>query len=113
LNGDQTCVREMNRQFKQRHDFIVTGLNQLPGVACLPAAGAFYAFAHIERAMQIVGAKNDHAFAEYLLNHGVAVVPGSDFGAPGHMRLSFATDLKTLEAALHRIERALKAAQVA
>jgi len=113
LNGDQACVRAMNQQFKQRHDFIVAGLNQLPGVSCLPAAGAFYAFAHVERAMQLVGAKDDHGFAEYLLNHGVAVVPGSDFGAPGHIRLSFATDLRTIEEALHRIERALKAAQAA
>ena len=113
LNGEQACVTEMNRHFKQRHDFLVAGLNQLPGVSCLKGAGTFYAFAHIERAMQIVGAKDDTAFAEYLLNHGIAVVPGSGFGAPGHMRLSFASGLQTLEEALRRIERALKAAQAA
>jgi len=114
LNGDQTCVREMNQHFKQRHDYIVAGLNQLPGVSCLAGAGTFYAFAHIERAMQIVGAKDDTAFAEYLLHHGgIAVVPGSGFGAPGHMRVSFASSLATLEEALRRIERSLKAAQAA
>jgi aspartate aminotransferase len=113
LNGDQACVREMTQHFKQRHDFIIAGLNQLPGVSCLPGAGAFYAFAHIERAMQIVGVKDDSAFAEYLLNHGVAMVPGSGFGAPGHLRLSFASSLATLEEALLRIERALKAARAA
>jgi aspartate aminotransferase len=113
LTGEQACVAEMNQHFKQRHDFIVAGLNQLPGVSCLGGAGTFYALAHIERAMQIVGAHDDDAFAEYLLNHGVAVVPGSGFGAPGHMRLSFATSLQTLEEALRRIERALKGAQAA
>jgi aspartate aminotransferase len=114
LNGDQACVREMNQHFKQRHDFIVAALNQLAGVSCLASAGTFYAFANVERAMQIVGVKDDNAFAEYLLNHGgVAVVPGSGFGAPGHMRLSFASSLPTLEEALRRIERSLKAAQAA
>ncbi len=114
LNGDQSCVREMNKHFKARHDYLVAGLNNLPGVSCLPGAGTFYAFANIEKAIKLVGAKDDNAFAEYLLNTGgVAVVPGSGFGAPGHMRLSFACSLETLEEALRRIEKALKAAQAA
>ncbi|MDY0067939.1 MAG: pyridoxal phosphate-dependent aminotransferase [Steroidobacteraceae bacterium] len=114
LNEDQSCVREMNKHFKERHDFIVAGLNKLPGVSCLPSAGTFYAFAHAEGAMEIVGAKDDNAFAEHLLTHGgVAVAPGSGFGAPGHIRLSFACGMATLEEALHRIERALRAAQAA
>ena len=114
LNEDQSCVREMNRHFKERHDFIVAGLNKLPGVSCLPSAGTFYAFAHAEGAMEIIGAKDDNAFAEHLLTHGgVAVAPGSGFGAPGHIRLSFACGMATLEEALHRIERALRAAQAA
>ena len=84
LNGDQSCVREMNKHFKQRHDFVVAGLNKLPGVSCLEGAGTFYAFANVEKAMKIVGVKDDNAFAEHLLIHGgVAVVPGSGFGAPG------------------------------
>jgi aspartate aminotransferase len=114
LNGDQSCVREMNTHFKQRHDFIVAGLNKLPGVSCLKGAGTFYAFANVERAMSIVGVKDDNAFAEHLLMHGgVAVVPGSGFGAPGHMRLSFACSMKTLEEALRRMEKTLRAAQAA
>lgn len=114
LNETQDCVREMNRHFKQRHDFIVDGLNKLPGVSCLHGAGTFYAFANIEGAMKIVGAKDDNALAEYLLMHGgVAVVPGSGFGAPGHMRLSFACSMSTLEEALRRIEKTLRAAQAA
>ena len=114
LNGDQNCVREMNKHFKQRHDFIVAGLNKLPGVSCLRGAGTFYAFANVERAISIVGAKDDNAFAEHLLMHGgVAVVPGSGFGAPGHMRLSFACSMQTLEEALRRMEKTLRAAQAA
>jgi aspartate aminotransferase len=113
LNGDQTCVRQMNEQFKRRHDFVVAGLNKLPGVSCLPGAGTFYAFANIEGAMRLMGATDDTAFAEQLLHGGVAVVPGSGFGAPGHMRLSFACSMETLEEALRRMERVLKEAQAA
>jgi aspartate aminotransferase len=114
LNADQSCVREMNKHFKQRHDFIVAGLNKLPGVSCLKGAGTFYAFANVEKAIKIVGAKDDNAFAEHLLMHGgVAVVPGSGFGAPGHMRLSFACSMQTLEEALRRMEKTLRAAQAA
>lgn len=113
LNGDQTCVRQMNEQFKRRHDFLVEGLNKLPGVSCLPGAGTFYAFANIEGAMKLMGAKDDTAFAEQLLHGGVAVVPGSGFGAPGHMRLSFACSMETLEEALRRMDRVLKEAQAA
>lgn len=114
LNADQSCVREMNKHFKQRHDFVVAGLNKLPGVSCLQGAGTFYAFANVEGAMKIVGARDDNAFAEHLLNHGgVAVVPGSGFGAPGHMRLSFACSMQTLEEALRRMDRTLRAAQAA
>ena len=114
LSGDQTQVREMNKHFKQRHDFIVAGLNRLPGVSCLEGAGTFYAFANVEGAIKIIGAKDDNTLAEYLLTHGgVAVVPGSGFGAPGHMRLSFACSMQTLEEALRRMEKTLRAAQAA
>ena len=112
LNGSQACVIEMNKAFKQRHDFVVAGLNAIPGISCRPGAGTFYAFADITGAMHALGLKDDNAFAEYLLlEAGVAVVPGSGFGAPGHMRLSFACSMKTLEDALHRIERVLAVAE--
>jgi aspartate aminotransferase len=113
LNGAQDCVREMNRHFKARHDFLVEALNKLPGVSCLPGAGTFYAFAKVERAMTLMGAKDDTEFAEHLLHGGVAVVPGSGFGAPGHMRLSFACSRETLEEAVRRIEKVLRDAQAA
>jgi aspartate aminotransferase len=110
LNGDQTCVMQMNEAFRQRHDFVVAGLNAIPGISCRPGAGTFYAFADVSAAMQALGIADDNAFAEYLLvEAGVAVVPGSGFGAPGHMRISFACGLATLDDALGRIRRVLTA----
>ena len=104
LNGDQQCVSAMNLAFKERHDYLVAALNALPGVSCRPGAGTFYAFADVSGAMRNLGLRDDNAFAEYLINKaGVAVVPGSGFGAPGHMRLSFACSRATLEKAVERI----------
>ena len=89
LNASQDCVAEMNRAFKARHDLVVDGLNGLPGVRCIPGWGTFYAFAEVEQAMRDVGASDDNAFAEFLINEaGVAVVPGSAFGAPACPRRS-------------------------
>ncbi len=112
LNSPQDCVAEMNRAFKQRHDLVVEGLNALPGVRCIPGWGTFYAFAEVGQAMRDVGAADDNAFAEFLINEaGVAVVPGSAFGAPGHVRLSFAAATETLKDALSRMQRALAGAR--
>ena len=108
LNGDQKCVVEMNKAFKARHDFVVAGLNAIPGISCLPGAGTFYAFANVEGVMRSLGMKDDSEFAEYLLvQGGVAVVPGSGFGAPNHMRISFACSMETLADALGRIAKVL------
>jgi aspartate aminotransferase len=114
LASDQACVAKMNEAFKERHDFVVKGLNSLPGVSCLPGAGTFYAFADVSKAMANLGCREDGEFAELLLNEGgVAVVPGSGFGAPGHMRISFACSMQTLEKALERIGRVLAGQAVA
>ncbi len=111
LNGDQTCVATMNAAYQSRHDFLVAGLAALPGVRCRPGEGTFYAFADIGDAMQTLGFHDDVAFCDALLERvGVAVVPGSGFGAPGHMRLSFATDMHSLERALGRLREFLGAA---
>lgn len=108
LNGDQSCVAEMNKAFKDRHDFVVGRLNAIPGVSCQAGAGTFYAFAQVEGAIRALGLKDDNEFAEYLLvNAGVAVVPGSGFGAPNHIRISFACSMDTLKDALDRIAEAV------
>ena len=114
LSGDQSCVATMNEAFKARHDFVVKGLNSLPGVSCLPGAGTFYAFADVSKAMASLGCREDGEFAELLLNEGgVAVVPGGGFGAPGHIRISFATSMQNLEKAIERIGRVLEGRAVA
>jgi aspartate aminotransferase len=108
LTGDQSGVAAMNRQFKARHDFFNAGLNALPGFRVLPAAGTFYAWCEVSGAIARLGLADDNAFAEHLLERAnVAGVPGSGFGAPGHIRFSFAVARTTLEAALERIRAAL------
>jgi aspartate aminotransferase len=98
----------MNESFKQRHDFFVAGLNALPGIRCLPGSGTFYAFADVSGAMRQLGFSDDNAFCDFLLTEAlVAGVPGSGFGAPGHLRLSFATSHANLAKALERIGTAL------
>ncbi len=110
LEGDQSFITQMNVQFKKRHDFVVDALNQIDGIECLASDGAFYAFPKMEAAYsKLDGIDNDVDFGEYLINEaGVALVPGSAFGAPGYMRLSFATSMENLKEGLTRIENALK-----
>ena len=109
LTGDQSCLGEMTRAFRERHDWLLKALNELPGISCLPADGAFYAFPDVSGAIKALdGVDDDTDFAEYLLEKaGVAVVPGIAFGAPGHVRLSFACSLETLQQAVERIAAAL------
>ncbi|MBK7300655.1 MAG: pyridoxal phosphate-dependent aminotransferase [Moraxellaceae bacterium] len=108
LNGDQDVLKPMVAAFKERHDYVVAALNAIEGVSCSAADGAFYAFANVEGAIAKMGLKNDLEFSEVLLNTvGVAVVPGSAFGLDGHMRISYATSMKTLEDAISRIKKAI------
>jgi aspartate aminotransferase len=109
LTGDQSCITSMNAAFQERHDWLVEALNRLPGVRCLPADGAFYAFPDVSGAIAALDSVDDDTgFAEYLLDKaGVAVVPGTAFGAPGHVRLSFACSLATLQQAVERIAAVL------
>ena len=106
LNGDQTCIGTMVRAFKERHDQVVTRLNRIRGVRCLPSQGTFYAFPDFSKAIALMdGVKNDTELAEYILNKAeVALVPGSAFGAEGYLRLSYATSMETLNKALDRLE---------
>jgi len=109
LEGSQDCIKPMVKAFKERHDFVVAELNSINGVHCLPSDGTFYAFPDMSEAIQASGNhENDVAFAEYVLEKtGVAMVPGSAFGAEGHMRLSFATDMGSLQEALSRLKKLL------
>jgi len=109
LEGDQSFIGEMVEVFKERHDFVLEELKRLKGVECLAAQGAFYLFPSMQKAIDGMGEiEDDVALAEHLLQAaGVALVPGSAFGAPGYMRLSFATSMENLRTALGRLEAAL------
>ena len=109
LRGDQSCIDTMLVEFKKRHDYVVNELNNISGVECLTTDGTFYVFPNVEKLFtQLDGINNDLDFAEYLIEKaGVALVPGSAFGCPGHVRISIATSMENLESALGRIKKAL------
>ncbi len=112
LQGSQDCVKEMVKAFKERHDLVVAGLNAIDGVSCLEGDGTFYAFANLQQAIdRRDDVSNDVELAEKLLGEaGVAIVPGSAFGTPGHARLSFATSNQVLEDALSRLKKGIEGA---
>ncbi|MGE5155555.1 MAG: pyridoxal phosphate-dependent aminotransferase [Bdellovibrio bacteriovorus] len=109
LNGPQDCIGVMLKAFKERHDFVVEGLNRIPGIECLPTDGTFYVFPRVQGAIdKLTGVNNDLELAEYLLERaGVALVPGTAFGLAGHVRISIATSPRNLEQALERIATAV------
>jgi len=113
LNGDQGCIVPMLKAFRERHLFVVHELNKIPGVKCIMAGGAFYAFADVRAVIAklhqrgTIKAATDVALSEFLLEQsGVAVVPGSAFGSEGYIRLSFATSMENLQNAISRIGQA-------
>ena len=107
LNGDHACVREMVVQFRKRHDFVVSSLNAIKYIRCLESNGTFYSFPHIQDFIDAHDDMNsDVDVANLLLDKvGVALVPGSAFGADGYMRISFATSMENLEKAMVRIKQ--------
>ena len=109
LTGDQSCMDTMMAEFKKRHDFVVAELNKIDGIECLETDGTFYVFPNVEKAIAgMDGIGDDLEFAEYLIEKaGVALVPGSAFGCPGHVRISIATSMENLEKALERIKSAI------
>lgn len=108
LNGDQSFIRAMVKAFKERHDYVVGELNTMPGVSCLAADGAFYLIPNMQGVIERLKLADDVALSEYLIEKaGVAVVPGSAFGCPGHVRLSIATSLNNLEKAVARLRSGL------
>ncbi|MFB3924953.1 MAG: pyridoxal phosphate-dependent aminotransferase [Syntrophales bacterium] len=112
LNGDQSIVAEMVREFKMRRDYIVRELNDIPGVHCLNPRGAFYVFPNVAglfgtsfKGRKINGSAE---LSEYLLDEAdVAVVPGVPFGSDHHVRLSYATSMKNIEEGIQRIKAAV------
>jgi len=110
LDGDQGIVAKMTAEYRARHDYLVAALNDIPGFECRPGEGTFYAFPRVTGVLKRLGIGSDTGLAEHLINEAnVAVVPGSAFGAPGYLRLSFACSRQTLEQAVQRIKLAVSA----
>jgi aspartate aminotransferase len=109
LSGPQACVEDMRQAFQERYEFMHSALNDLPGVSSTRCDGAFYAFPSFQEFIdQHDDVRDDVELADWMLeNAGVATVPGSAFGAPGHLRLSYAASMDYLEDAIGRIKKAM------
>jgi aspartate aminotransferase len=110
LEGDQSFLKEMCDVFKQRHDYVHKALNEMDGVECLASDGTFYSFPSFHNVIERMdGIEDDVQLAQLLLEKAeVALVPGSAFGLSGHLRLSYATDMGSLEKALARIKQTIE-----
>ena len=103
LNGPQDVVADMCASYRQRRDFVVDALNELPGIECASIEGAFYLFPKFTHTR-----RNSIELADFLLDKaGVAGTPGIAFGSAGegHLRFSIATAMSDLERAVERIAK--------
>lgn len=104
LQSPPSLRAPMQEQFSRRAGFLFDALSSIPKWKVARSQGAFYSFPCVHEAMAVKGFTDDVAFARFLLEEAkVAVVPGSAFGAPGHVRLSFATGMENLQEAIRRI----------
>ncbi len=109
LEGDQSYISKSNKIFKERHDYVYEQVNKIAGVECHASEGTFYIFPNFQGVIdRMENISNDIELAEYLLDEAdIAMVPGSAFGAPGYMRISFATSMENLQKGMERLEKAL------
>ena len=110
LGGCQDSVPPMMKEFGHRRDFVVAGLNAIPGVRCPMPQGAFYVFPNVGAFLNRgpSGPKTGDDLAAYLIEEArVAVVGGTDFGYPDHIRISYANSMENLRVGLERIAAAL------
>ena len=113
LAGDQSCVEDMKAAFRERRDFIVKLMNDLPGVTCAVPGGAFYVFPDFSPYLGNVAngqkLKDTFDISEYILGcANVVTVPGDGFGAPGHIRFSYATSTDIIEKGIERVRSVLE-----
>lgn len=104
--GPQDAVEEMRQAFEKRLDIIFPKLEAIPGFKVIRPQGAFYLLPDVSEAAEKTGFTSVDEFVEALLTEAnVAVIPGSGFGAPSTIRLSYATSLDVLNEAMERIEK--------
>lgn len=113
LLGDQNSVDEMKNAFKERRALIVGGLNKIPDIKCATPGGAFYAFPDFSSYLNKIGngktLKDTFDISEYLLKAAkIVTVPGDGFGAPGHIRFSYAVSSDTIVKGMKKLKIAMK-----
>lgn len=113
LKGPQDSVETMRGEFEKRRDYIVDRLNAVKGISCLKPQGAFYVFPNVKKLLgktyNSIKVATDMDLSGYLLeNARIAVVPGMAFGAPGYIRLSYATSMDNIKNGIDRLEEALR-----
>ncbi|MFM2063877.1 MAG: hypothetical protein RLZZ507_3548 [Cyanobacteriota bacterium] len=101
LSSSQDCVEEMRQAFAKRRQVMYDRLNAIPGLSCPKPDGAFYLFPDISK----TGLKSLEFCNALLEAHQVAVIPGVAFGADNNIRLSYATDMATIEKGMDRLEK--------
>ena len=109
LDGKQDFIRECVITFRKRHDFLINELQEIADINVLASEGTFYSFPDMNKLIKKFGnILNDIELAEFFLDKAeVAMVPGSAFGMPGCMRISFATSMKNLRESIKRIKKVL------
>ena len=109
LNGKQDFIKECVNTFKERHDFIIKALKEIDGIEILESEGTFYTFPDMNNIInKLQNISNDIELAEFFIEEaGVAMVPGSAFGVPGCMRISFATSMENIKEGIRRIKDVL------
>ncbi len=113
LEGDQSCVAEMCKEFKKRRDYIYEREEQIPLISALKPEGAFYLFVDVSKTYgkcyQGKSIASAADFATILLEEKfVAAVPCADFGMPDYIRLSYATSMELIAKGMDRIEELVK-----
>lgn len=109
-NGPQEPVEEMRKAFEERLEIIFDKLTAIPGFTCVKPQGAFYLYPNVRKAAEMTGFSHVDDFVEALLvDAKVAVIPGSGFGTPDNIRLSYATSLEQLEKAVNRMKQFVEA----
>ena len=104
ITGDQSFITMMVEAFERRHDFLVDSLNAIDGIECPRSGGAFYSFPRVQGLIERLGLKDDVEFSTFCLEKlSLAVVPGSAFGAPGYVRLSFATSIDNIKLSVEKL----------
>jgi aspartate/methionine/tyrosine aminotransferase len=103
LEGPQDCIQEMIKEYDLRRQFLLEGLNSIPGMRCIPPQGAFYLFTDI-RELKMASLE----FTKYLVEEvGVVTTNGSGFGTEGFVRLSYSTKIEQIDEAIKRIQKAV------